>query len=372
MGTGKTAIARAVSERFGMRYVSTDDLIEKKERTSIPEIFSKKGEGHFRMLEKNVVREVSLMENVVIDAGGGVVIDPENVGNLKKTAIVICLWATPEVILERTKRYSHRPLLNVPDPLAKIKKLLAKRKPFYEKADYRIDTSNMILNAVTDEIENAVKMHDQDMNEKVKEIYDKFSASTKHGQRTYLESIHALVNLAEAKDPYTKRHSIKVSNYAALMAKRLKFTKSEIENLKLAALLHDIGKLGVKEKVLLKNGSLSGDEYEEVKKHCEIGVEIIRPFRFFKDVKLIIKHHHEKYDGSGYPDGLKRKDIPLGSRILAIADSYDAMTSTRVYRRAYSPEEAIKIMKKEGGSKFDYRLLKIFTSCISSEGARPH
>ena len=209
-------------------------------------------------------------------------------------------------------------------------------------------------------------MHDRGTGKKLKEIYKRFS-STKPANKAYIECIHALVNLAESKDPYTKKHSIKVSNYAVLLAKHLKLPKEEIEIIKLAAILHDVGKLGIKEKVLLKSGSLNGAEYEEVKKHSAIGAEIIKPFRFFNDVILIIRHHHEKYDGTGYPDGLKGKDIPLGSRILAIADSYNALTSKRAYRDAYSSGEAVNIMKKEDGSKFDTKLLDIFMSSIASE-----
>ena len=157
MGTGKTAVARALSEKLGMRYVSTDHLIEEKEKTSISDIFSKKGENYFRKAEKDVIKDVSLMENVVVDAGGGVVIDPENVEYLKKKGIIVCLGASPEVILERTKKYTHRPLLNVADPLKKIKELLTSRKPFYERADYHIHSSKMTLEEVADEIIRRVK-----------------------------------------------------------------------------------------------------------------------------------------------------------------------------------------------------------------------
>ncbi len=156
MGTGKTRVARALSERLGMKYVSTDDIIEEREKMSVSDIFSEKGEDYFRKVEKNVVKDVSIMENVVIDAGGGVIIDAENVKNLKEKGIVICLWAEPEVILERTKKYTHRPLLSVSDPLKKIKELLTFRKPFYERSDYHIYTSKMTLGHVVDETERMV------------------------------------------------------------------------------------------------------------------------------------------------------------------------------------------------------------------------
>ena len=156
MGTGKTVVAKELAKRFGTKYVSTDALIEEREKTAISEIFSKKGEGYFRKAEKDVVSAVSKMENVVIDAGGGVIIDPENVKNLKEKGVIICLWSKPEVILERTKKYAHRPLLNVKDPLAKIKELLNSRKHFYERADFHIHTSKMSVEKVTAEVERAV------------------------------------------------------------------------------------------------------------------------------------------------------------------------------------------------------------------------
>jgi len=157
MGTGKTAVSRALARKLGMKYVSTDDLIEKKEKTSISEIFAEKGEAYFRKAEKNVIKEASLMKGVVIDAGGGAVINPKNVENLKKHAILVCLWAEPEAILERTKKYTHRPLLSVGDPLAKIKELLDRRKPFYERADYHVHTSQMTIDRVVNEIQGAIK-----------------------------------------------------------------------------------------------------------------------------------------------------------------------------------------------------------------------
>jgi putative nucleotidyltransferase with HDIG domain len=209
-------------------------------------------------------------------------------------------------------------------------------------------------------------MHDWTTGNELKKIYKKFS-STKPSNKAYIECIHALVNLAEAKDPYTKKHSLKVSNYAVVLAKAMKLPKEEVDIIKLAGLLHDVGKLGIKEKVLMKNGSLSGAEYEEIKKHSGIGAEIVKPFRFFNEVVIIIKHHHEKYGGKGYPDGLKGKHIPMGSRILAIADCYDALTSNRAYRDAYAPEQAVAIMEKEDGTKFDPEILEIFMKCITSK-----
>lgn len=157
MGTGKTAVARALAKKLKLKYVSTDGLIEEREKTPISDIFSGKGEKYFRKVERDVVKDASMMKNVVIDAGGGVVMDSENMENLKKRGTIICLWAEPEVILERTKKYTHRPLLAVENPPGKIKELLAKRKPFYERADYHVHTSRIPVEEVRRKIERIIK-----------------------------------------------------------------------------------------------------------------------------------------------------------------------------------------------------------------------
>ncbi len=152
MGTGKTTIATALAHRLKMRYVSTDEMIERKEKRTINEIFTKSGEEYFRDVEADVVREASSMENVVIDAGGGAVLWEKNMENLKSHGIVICLTAGEETIMQRTAKYKHRPLLNVDDPKRKIRDLLAERAPFYAKADYTIDTGKFTINQVVERV----------------------------------------------------------------------------------------------------------------------------------------------------------------------------------------------------------------------------
>jgi shikimate kinase len=157
MGTGKTTIATQLANRLSMRYVSTDGLIEKREKRTINEIFTKSGEDYFRDVESDVIREVSGMEGLVIDTGGGVVIREENLASLKSTGVVICLTADEETIMERTKKYKHRPLLNVEDPKLKIRTLLAKRAPFYTKADHCIDTGKLTIRQVVEKIVEIAK-----------------------------------------------------------------------------------------------------------------------------------------------------------------------------------------------------------------------
>jgi len=152
MGTGKTTIAAKLSHRLKMNYISIDDLIQKKENRTINEIFTKSGEDYFRNVESEIVRDVAEMENAVVDTGGGVVLREQNMDLLSANGTVICLTAEPEVIMERTKKYKHRPLLNVEDPKRKIMEMLKTRAPFYAKAKYSIDTGALTVRQVVEKI----------------------------------------------------------------------------------------------------------------------------------------------------------------------------------------------------------------------------
>ena len=152
MGSGKTTIAAALSHRLNLRYLSVDDLIEKREKRTINEIFTSSGEDYFRNVESDVIREVSGLGGQVIDAGGGAVLREENMQNFKSNGTVICLTADAATIMERTKKYKHRPLLNVDDPKRKIRELLAKREPFYAGADHCIDTGKLTVRQAVEEI----------------------------------------------------------------------------------------------------------------------------------------------------------------------------------------------------------------------------
>ena len=152
MGTGKTVVAKGLAKRLKMKFADLDDLIEERESKKISQIFAESGEPYFRQVEKEIVREVSQQKNRVIASGGGVVLDEENIQNLKRNGIMICLSAKPEAILERTKGYLHRPLLNTEDPKAKIEELLKFRAPFYAKANYTIDTSELTIEEVIEKV----------------------------------------------------------------------------------------------------------------------------------------------------------------------------------------------------------------------------
>jgi len=158
MGTGKTSVAVKLSEKLNMQYMSTDDLIEQRENRSISDIFAKDGEAYFRNVEHQVVKDISQKDNLIIDTGGGVVINPENIKNLRKNSKLVCLTATPDVIYSRTKSHSHRPLLNIQDPVGKIRDLLVQREKFYSLADIMIDTNNKNVEQIIKEIEKKLSL----------------------------------------------------------------------------------------------------------------------------------------------------------------------------------------------------------------------
>ncbi len=180
----------------------------------------------------------------------------------------------------------------------------------------------------------------------------------------FMNTITALVKAVDAKDPYTRGHSERVRDYSVLIGRSAGLGKKDLRNLELSALLHDIGKIGIDDRVLKKAGRLTDEEYEIIKKHPVIGAEILSSIPEMKDVIPGVRHHHEKWNGKGYPDGLKGKEIPLNARIIAIADTYDAMTSTRVYRPALSPQMALDEIKKFSGIQFDPELSNVFISSM--------
>ena len=152
MGTGKSVVGKKLAEKLKRDFLELDDSIEAKEKMSIKDIFEKKGEPYFRSVEKEVAKEASLRKNIVISAGGGAIVDEENFKNLKNSGDIICLKASPETILKRTKNLKTRPLLNVSDPKARIQELLLKREPYYNKADFSIDTDNITAEQVAEKI----------------------------------------------------------------------------------------------------------------------------------------------------------------------------------------------------------------------------
>lgn len=181
----------------------------------------------------------------------------------------------------------------------------------------------------------------------------------------YLSTIQAFNSAMEAKDPYTSGHASRVEEYAVKLGEAYGLSFDRIQNIKDAAILHDIGKIGINDNILHKASQLTHKEYAEIMRHPSIGAEIIGKVDFLKKISGIIRHHHERYDGKGYPDGLARVDIPLEAYILSIADSYDAMTSDRPYRDALTKEDALKEIRNNAGTQFHPELAEVFSKILS-------
>lgn len=183
-------------------------------------------------------------------------------------------------------------------------------------------------------------------------------------QSTYLSTVKTLVSIIEAKDAYTRGHTERVADYAVAIAEHMKLPKEERKRITFGAVLHDIGKLGVYENLLNKTGRLSEEEWNILKGHPEVGASIIENMEFLSGTVALVRHHHERYDGKGYPDNLQGDDIPLGARIITVADSFDAMTTDRPYRQALSLEEAIATLQNNSGSQFDPVIVEHFIQVI--------
>ncbi|MFC1631473.1 HD domain-containing phosphohydrolase [Candidatus Omnitrophota bacterium] len=183
---------------------------------------------------------------------------------------------------------------------------------------------------------------------------------TKH----YLSTLKMLNKILEARDPYTREHSQKVSEYAVEIAQQLGLSEDEQEVMRQTALLHDIGKVGVPEAILNKQSALNPQEWAEIRKHAQIGEEFLEPLKLLHIEQSIVRHHHERYDGKGYPDRLKADEIPLYARILAVADAYEAMTHARPYRGAISPVEAISELERCSGKQFDPKVVQALVDVL--------
>jgi len=183
-------------------------------------------------------------------------------------------------------------------------------------------------------------------------------------QKHYDGTVKALIAAIDAVDHYTRGHSERVSNFSVLLAEQVDFPSHQIVLLQQAALVHDIGKIGVESRILRKQGKLTTQELNDMKRHPEIGVEIVGPVPFMAEMLPVILHHHERYDGKGIPHGLRGEEIVRGARIVAVADAVDAMLSDRPYRKALTPQEVRLELEKEAGAQFDPR---ITAAVISSE-----
>ena len=216
-------------------------------------------------------------------------------------------------------------------------------------------------------IENALRKKDLErqlddyrtnLEQKVKEQTDIINSM-------YVRSIDAMIKALEAKDFYTRGHSQRVTLYSLAIAAELGMTGQELEDLRRASVLHDLGKIGVREAVLNKPGKLTEEEFADIVRHPETAVRILEPIPFFRPLLPAILHHHERFDGKGYPSRLAGRSIPLASRIMTIADTFDAMTSTRAYRKALPIADAIAEIRRCSGTQFDPDIVPAFLACQS-------
>ena len=190
-------------------------------------------------------------------------------------------------------------------------------------------------------------------------------------ERSYFSTVKALAKAIEVKDPYTHGHSERVTEYALLIADYMRLDERDRQKLKYAATLHDIGKIGIAGRVLNKPGALTEEEYSHVKTHPLLGDSIIEPVEFLQGPRPIILHHHERFDGGGYPQGLKGEGIPLCARILSVADAFEAMRSDRPYRKALPLPEAAQELRRNAGTQFDPEVVNAFLSIIEIHGGDP-
>lgn len=202
-------------------------------------------------------------------------------------------------------------------------------------------------------LEQEIQDYQANLEKKVKEQTDLINSM-------YVRSIDALIKALEAKDLYTRGHSQRVTMYSVAIGKAMHLQQEKIELLRQATVLHDLGKIGVREVILNKPGRLTDEEFREITLHPEVATRILQPIPFFRPLLPMVLHHHERFDGRGYPAGLAGGDIPVESRIMAVADTFDAMTSTRAYRQALSLEAANKEILRCSGTQFDPEIVPVF------------
>jgi putative nucleotidyltransferase with HDIG domain len=211
-----------------------------------------------------------------------------------------------------------------------------------------------------------VKSKNEEITETNEHLEQEISARTLQLNRTFDQTIHSFIKMVEARDSYTAGHSSRVQKYSNLIANYLQYDDDFIDRLDKAAYLHDIGKLYTPDSILLKPGKLNGEEYELIRQHAIKGYETLNQIDVYKDIALIVGAHHERYDGSGYPHGLKGDEIPIESRIMAIADTFDAMTTNRIYKSRMDVKAALEEISSLKGKDFDPEITDLAVKALST------
>ena len=214
-------------------------------------------------------------------------------------------------------------------------------------------------------IESGIKSIEQ-MNT-IKKINTELQDKSEELEKAYLDTIGILRQTVEAKDPYTRGHSDRVSEFSVLIGKKMGLDDETLHTLKIGGLFHDIGKIGIPDSILLKESKLSDEEYSQIKNHPTIGAHMLGDAAVFKDIIPIVKHHHERFDGRGYPSQLAGENIPFIARIAAVADTFDAMTSKRTYRDALPLSVVKEEIEKRSGTQFDPKIAKVFLDILNND-----
>jgi putative nucleotidyltransferase with HDIG domain len=200
----------------------------------------------------------------------------------------------------------------------------------------------------------------------VESYVDRLQDAAQENRELFIGSMRSFVAAIDAKDPYTRGHSERVATYSRIISKSLGLTETEQHKIWVGALLHDVGKIGIEDRILTKGGVLSEEEYDQMKLHPVIGAQIMSRIEQLKEMLPAIRWHHEAWNGSGYPDGLKGEQIPLSARIVGVADSFDAITTNRPYQRAYEPDFAVETITRLAGTRFDAKVVTAFLQAFES------
>jgi putative two-component system response regulator len=235
------------------------------------------------------------------------------------------------------------------------------------KEDFRLTVLSLLrlsrLRADNEDLLGVLK----NRNLQLKEMLDSLRHAHQEIQQSYLQTIQALAQALDAKDPYTAGHSRRVSRFAYLLARRMGLDREKCEDIRDGALMHDIGKIGVPERVLLKPGRMTEEEIKLIQLHPVIGAQILEPVKPLRRYIPAVKYHHERWDGKGYPDGLRGEEIPIEARITLIADTFDAITSDRPYRAAKPLELAVDQFTKFAGKQFDENCVRVFLEILAED-----
>ena len=307
-------------------------LVELLEKTGYECKTATNGEEAINEIKKDSFALVLL--DILMPIKDGIDILPQILAHKKETAVIIITGVVEtKIAFDALKLgaydYITKPF-DIDEVIVSVEKAFEKRRLIIQNREYQENLEKKVI-------------------EQTEEI-----------RQVYMGAITSLAKALETRDKYTDGHSKRVTDYSLAISKKLSLLEKDIEKIRLAALLHDIGKIGIKEEILHKSGSLTSEEYRHISEHPNIAVEILKMIIKDEEIIKIIKHHHERFDGKGVPDGLKGDEIPIGSRIIAVSDTYDAMTSNRPYRSFLCHEDAIAEIKRCAGTQFDPKIVNSF------------